>query len=60
MNLQPMQPSPLDSSGNPFDVFCSRCRARKSSTDVDCDLDAPAGTFYCQTCVIPVHLENFK
>lgn len=47
MNLQRMSPHPFDGSGNTFQVTCSRCGDVKSSADVLCDLDAPAGTYYC-------------
>lgn len=54
MNLQPMQPSPLAADGSTLYVFCTRCNKRCSGADVDCDLDAPAGTYYCQHCSIMV------
>lgn len=60
MNLQPMSPSPYSSSGSLIYVFCSRCNKSCSGADVDCDLDAPAGTYYCQDCVIKVQLENYN
>lgn len=60
MNLQPMQPHSFTASYHAFDVVCSRCDAVKSSTDVSCDLDAPAGTYYCQHCavVLAYHARN--
>lgn len=58
MNLQPMSPSPYSSSGELIYVFCSRCDKRCSGADVDCDLDAAPGTYYCQDCVIKVILES--
>lgn len=57
MRFAPMQPSPLDTSGTPFIVFCSRCSTRTSSTDVCCDIEGKAGDFYCQTCVVRASLD---
>jgi late competence protein required for DNA uptake (superfamily II DNA/RNA helicase) len=59
MNLQSMQPHPFDATGHTFQVFCSRCGKSTNSADVECDLDAPAGTFYCQHCaaMVQAHAE---
>lgn len=47
MNLQPMQPSPLDGNCNTFTVICCLCGKPKNSADVLCDLDGKAGDYYC-------------
>lgn len=52
MNLQPMGPNPFTASMNLFLVVCVRCSKSVQSNDVSCDLDAPAGTFYCQHCAV--------
>jgi late competence protein required for DNA uptake (superfamily II DNA/RNA helicase) len=54
-----MQPHPFDATGHTFQVFCSRCGKSTNSADVECDLDAPAGTFYCQHCaaMVQAHAE---
>jgi hypothetical protein len=58
MNLQSMQPHPFDGASRTFLVFCSRCSVGVNSADVLCDLDAPAGTYYCGHCAICVELED--
>lgn len=57
MRFFPMQPSPFDSSGATFTVFCVRCGGRVSSADVDCDMDGKPGDFYCQPCVASATLD---
>lgn len=58
MNLQPMSPHPFDASGRTFRVFCCRCNKCVSSADVVCDIDAPAGTYYCGDCAIHAELDD--
>jgi len=60
MNLQPMQPSPLNARGETFKVICCLCGKSVKSTDVDCDMDGPFGSYYCQHCAVCAQLDDNK
>lgn len=57
MNLHKMQPSVYDGSGSLIHVITSCCNKEKSAPNVWCDLDAKAGTYYCQDCSVRLMLD---
>lgn len=55
MKLEPMKPTPFTASGQTFMILCCRCGERVKSSDVLCDIEAKAGSFYCQECKERIH-----